>query len=70
MFSGMNGDVVFWDVEVSYMHLRVEVQSFELLQGLIGKDIILIDPLVLRVRVPLPFDQILQFVSSAKSLRV
>ena len=31
MLSGKSGDAVFWDVEVSYMHLRVGVQSFELL---------------------------------------
>ena len=47
MFSERSGDVVFWDVEVPYMHLRTGVQSFELLQGLISKDNILIDPLVL-----------------------
>ena len=54
-----SGDAVSWDVEVSYMHFRSRVQSFELLQGLISKDIILVDPLVLRVRVSLPFDQVL-----------
>ena len=31
MLSRRSGDAVFWDVEVSYMHLEVEVQSFELL---------------------------------------
>ena len=47
VLSSRGGDTVFGDVKVSYMHLRGRVQTFELLQGLISKDVILIDPLVL-----------------------
>ena len=42
-----SGDAVSRDVKVPYMHFQSRVQSFELLQGLISKDVILIDPLVL-----------------------
>ena len=47
MLGEGSGDAIFWNVKMSYMHFQSRVQSFELLQGLISKDVILIDPLVL-----------------------
>ena len=38
----------------------------KLLHGLISKYVSGVDPLVLRVRIPLPFDKVLQFPSSAE----
>jgi hypothetical protein len=48
----------------------VGVWFFELPHLIISEDVILVDPHVVRVRVPLPFDQILQSPSSAEQPRV
>ena len=45
--SSSSGNMVFRDVDTPYMHFRGKVQSFELLQCLISKDVIPINPLVL-----------------------
>ena len=47
ILSRGSDDAVFRNVKVSYMHLQSRVQSFELLQGLISKEVILVNPLVL-----------------------
>jgi hypothetical protein len=44
------------DESVPYMCCRVGIGSFELPHFVISKDVILIDPLVVRVRISFPFD--------------
>ena len=48
----------------------VGVQSFEFPNLIVSKDVILIDPHVIQVRVPLPLDQILQLFALTKLLRI
>ena len=53
-----------------YMCSGVGVRIFERPHLIISEDVILIDPHVVRVRVPLPFDQILKSPSPAEQPRV
>ena len=53
-----------------YMCPGVGVRFFELPHLIISEDVILVDPHVVRVRVPLPFNQILKSPSSAEQPRV
>ena len=53
-----------------YMRSSVGVRFFERPHLIICKDVILIDPHIVRVRISLPFNQILKSPSSAEQPRV
>ena len=61
---------LFVDSRRPYMRSGVRVRFFELPHLIISEYVILIDPHVVRVRVPLPFNQILKSPSSAEQPRV
>ena len=54
----------------AYMHFCCGVLIFKLPYCLICMYVLLVDPLIVQVRVALPFDKVLQFSSSAKLLRI